>query len=64
MEGYNANQKENTSSMATKLEHQVNPALHSSAPVWETRQKYCEPGFRGLFSSSYVVLCAAFATLF
>lgn len=50
-------------SMANKFEHGENPALHSSAAVWESRQPYCDPGFRGLFSSSYVVLCAAFATL-
>lgn len=38
-------------------------ATHTSAPVWQTREKYCERGFRGLFTSTYVALCAAFSAL-
>lgn len=37
--------------------------MHSFHAVQESRQTYCQPGFRGLLSSSYVVLCASFATL-
>ena len=55
--------KRNAPNMANKLEHNENPAVHHSSAVWESRDTYCEPGFRGLFSSSYVVLCASFATL-
>lgn len=36
---------------------------HTSAPEWQTRERYCEPGFRGLFTSYYVALCAAFSAL-
>lgn len=56
-------EKKYTPDMATKPRHNETPAIHSSSAIWESRQTYCEPGFRGLFSSSYVVLCAAFATL-
>lgn len=55
--------KKESGTMANKLEHTENPGVHSSGAVWESRQTYCQPGFRGLFSSSYVVLCASFATL-
>ena len=63
MDDTNSQEKNHSPSMANKLEHGENPAVHSSAAIWESRQPYCEPGFRGLFSSSYVVLCASFATL-
>lgn len=56
-------EKKHSSNTSNKLQHNENPAIHSSAAIWESREKYCEPGFRGLFSSSYVVLCASFATL-
>ncbi|KXS94355.1 hypothetical protein AC578_3177 [Pseudocercospora eumusae] len=29
----------------------------------ETRETYCQPGFRGLFTSYYVALCAAFSAI-
>lgn len=47
-------------SPATMLE---NPAMHTSHAIWESRETYCEPGFRGLFTSYYVALCATFSTL-
>ncbi|EME77963.1 uncharacterized protein MYCFIDRAFT_144953 [Pseudocercospora fijiensis CIRAD86] len=32
-------------------------------PHLETRETYCHPGFRGLFTSYYVALCAAFSAI-
>lgn len=40
-----------------------NPTMHTSNAVWETRQTYCQPGFRGLATSYHVALCAAFSAL-
>lgn len=42
--------------------HEVAPT-RSDRPVFETRQPYGPPGFRGLFYSSYVALCAAFSAM-
>ena len=45
------------------------PEMHESAANGgainpdQTRKAYCEPGFRGLFTSYYVTFCAAFATM-
>jgi hypothetical protein len=36
---------------------------HSEAPIWEQRQTYGKQGFMGIFTSKYVFLCAAFATM-
>ncbi|KAK0664720.1 Sugar transporter STL1 [Lasiodiplodia hormozganensis] len=42
--------------------HEVAPT-RSDRPIAETRQAYGPPGFRGLFHSSYVALCAAFSAM-
>lgn len=34
-----------------------------SLPELETRETYCQPGFKGLFASYYVALCAVFAAI-
>ncbi|RMY41507.1 hypothetical protein D0864_16194, partial [Hortaea werneckii] len=39
------------------------PGVHNSGAVWQTRETYCEPGFKGIFTSYYVALCAVFAAL-
>ncbi|KAI7516030.1 hypothetical protein KC331_g22225, partial [Hortaea werneckii] len=39
------------------------PGVHNSGAVWQTRETYCEPGFKGIFASYYVALCAVFAAL-
>lgn len=36
---------------------------HHAEAVFGHRETYGPPGFRGLFSNYYVVLCAAFSTL-
>ncbi|KKY20137.1 putative mfs monosaccharide [Diplodia seriata] len=42
--------------------HEVAPT-RSDRPIAETREAYGPPGFRGLFFSSYVALCAAFSAM-
>ena len=63
MDDNTAPKKIDSGSMANEPKHNENPAVHSSSAVWESREAYCKPGVRGLFSSPYVVLCASFATL-
>ena len=45
----------------------VNPDLaeitHDGKPVWEQRKTYGPPGIRGLATSKYVLVAAAFSTL-
>ena len=38
-------------------------ATHNSNGVLETRDTYCQPGFRDLLTSYYVSLCAASSAL-
>ncbi|KAK4549124.1 hypothetical protein LTR36_007581 [Oleoguttula mirabilis] len=40
--------------------NQATPLDHAT---WQIRESYCEPGFRGVFASRYVALCAAFSAL-
>ncbi|KAF2758238.1 putative MFS monosaccharide transporter [Pseudovirgaria hyperparasitica] len=44
------------------LKHEVAPS-HTNAAVWDNRQTYGPAGFRGLLSSPYVALCAAFSAI-
>lgn len=37
--------------------------IHHAEAVWEHRDTYGPPGFRGLFSNHYVAFCAAFAAI-
>ena len=37
--------------------------IHHSEPVWEHRDTYGPPGFRGVFTNYYAALCAAFAAI-
>ena len=37
--------------------------IHHSEAVWEHRDTYGPPGFKGVFANHYAALCAAFATL-
>lgn len=41
----------------------VERPIHDDRPVYETRETYCQPGFRGLFASYYVALCATFSAM-
>lgn len=36
---------------------------HTETPIWEVRKTYTKQGFMGIFSSRYVFVCAAFATM-
>lgn len=36
---------------------------HSEVPIWDVRKTYTKQGFMGIFSSRYVFVCAAFATM-
>lgn len=36
---------------------------HNDAPIWEVRRTYTKQGIAGVFSSRYVFICAAFATM-
>lgn len=47
---------------AKKIEVMYDGA-RSDRPVFETRETYCEPGFKGLFASYYVALCALFSAM-
>ncbi|KAI9835851.1 MAG: hypothetical protein M1819_001749 [Sarea resinae] len=37
--------------------------IHDDGAVWEHRETYGPPGFRGLFTSQYVAFCAAFSAM-
>ena len=37
--------------------------IHHSEAIWESREPYGPPGFKGMFTNSYVALCAAFAAI-
>lgn len=37
--------------------------IHRSDAVWEHRDTYGPPGFRGVFTNYYAALCAAFAAI-
>ena len=37
--------------------------IHHSEAVWEHRNTYGPPGFKGVFTNYYAALCAAFAAL-
>ncbi|KAL6714514.1 hypothetical protein ACLMJK_007939 [Lecanora helva] len=37
--------------------------VHHSEAVWDHRETYGPPGFRGVFMNSYAALCAAFAAI-
>ena len=37
--------------------------IHHADAVWENRDTYGPPGFRGVFSNYYAALCAAFAAI-
>ena len=37
--------------------------IHHSQAVWEHRNTYGPPGFKGVFTNYYAALCAAFAAL-
>ncbi len=37
--------------------------IHHSEAVWEHRDTYGPPGFRGVFTNYYATLCAAFAAI-
>lgn len=37
--------------------------VHHAEAVWDHREPYGQPGFRGLFTNYYASLCAAFAAL-
>lgn len=37
--------------------------IHHSEAVWEHRDTYGPPGFRGVFANHYAALCAAFAAI-
>lgn len=37
--------------------------IHHSEAVWEHRDTYGPPGFKGVFTNYYAALCAAFAAL-
>ena len=37
--------------------------IHHSEAVWEHRDTYGPPGFKGIFANSYAALCAAFAAI-
>ena len=58
-----ASKKTLDDSIETAMHEHENPAVHSNHAVWESRDTYCEPGFRGLLMSYYVALCAAFSAL-
>jgi hypothetical protein len=49
--------------LASAMHDENRMAAHTERPVWDTREKYCEPGFKGIFASRYVALCAAFSAL-
>ena len=38
-------------------------SIHHSEAVWDHRDTYGPPGFKGVFMNSYAALCAAFAAL-
>ena len=37
--------------------------IHHSEAVWEHRDTYGSPGFKGVFTNYYATLCAAFAAI-
>ena len=49
---------------AVSFNHSSSTAgLHQSTAVWESRETYGPPGFRGLSASPFVATCAAFSAL-
>lgn len=44
-------------------DHDELAAIHHDRPLGETRAAYGPSGFRGLFTSPYVALCAAFSAM-
>lgn len=50
--------------VASMHEDEAERVLSDSAIAFPAqREPYCEPGFKGLFASQYVVLCAALSAM-
>ena len=41
----------------------TNEFVHHAEAIWKQREIYGPPGFRGIFSNSYVTVCASLAAL-
>lgn len=54
---------DNSIADAKKIEDTREDAINTDRSVFDTRDTYCEPGFKGIFASYYVALCALFSAL-
>lgn len=48
---------------AKKIEDTHEDAVGAERSVLDRRDAYCEPGFKGIFASYYVALCALFSAM-
>ena len=55
--------KSDTEKGGIPVQNNGNIFIHHSEAVWEHRNTYGPPGFKGVFTNYYPALCAAFAAL-
>ena len=48
---------------AKKIEDTSEDAIHGDRSLFDPVEPYCAPGFKGIFASYYVALCALFSAL-
>lgn len=48
---------------AKQIEDTSEDVVYADRSVLDTRERYCEPGFKGIFASYYVALCALFSAM-
>ena len=48
---------------AKKIEDTNEDAIHGDRSLFDPVEPYCAPGFKGIFASYYVALCALFSAL-
>lgn len=48
---------------AKKIEDMHEDAIHTDRSLFDPPEPYCAPGFKGIFASYYVALCALFSAL-
>jgi len=48
---------------AKKIEDTHDDALNTDRSLFDPVEPYCAPGFKGIFASYYVALCALFSAL-
>lgn len=48
---------------AKKIEDTHEDAIHGDRSLFDPVEPYCAPGFKGIFASYYVALCALFSAL-